>query len=80
MPPTSKYDALEVHGMYFLYDDEEFWMWSERRQVWEALPDQPAYLTLVGGRLAVLDIMTGRPKCNCPRLAVVNTGCKCGGV
>ena len=80
MPPPKEDGVLEIHGCYFFYDDEEFWMWDEKRQGWLVLPEQPSYLTVVQDRLALIDIRTGRPKCNCPEFQVNNFGCKCGGV
>jgi len=68
--------------MFFLYDkeDDEVWMWEDRGEVWAVLPDKPAYLRVVQGKLTTLDFKTRRPKCNCDRFVVVNFGCKCGGV
>lgn len=80
VPSPQEDGALEVHGCYFLYDDEEFWLWDEKKQVWLVLPEQPSYLVIVQGKLAVLDIRTGRPRCNCEPFVVNNFGCACGGV
>lgn len=80
MSVPSEDGVLEVHGAYFHYDEEEFWLWDEKQQVWIVLPEQPSYLTIVCGRLALIDVKTGRPRCNCSHLQVVNYGCKCGGI
>ena len=72
--------TLEVHGCFFHYDGEDFWFWDEKQWSWTVLHQPPSYLVVVNGRLAVIDIDTGRPKCNCSHQQVVNFGCKCGGV
>lgn len=80
MPRPTEKDILEVHGMRFYYDGEEVWLWDTKQKLWYALPERPAYLAIVGGKLALIDIHTGRPKCNCDSFQVNNFGCKCGGV
>ncbi len=80
MPPPQKDGVLEVHGMFFLYSEEEIWLWSEKQQVWSALPHFPPYLVIVRDKLAVIDVKTSRPKCNCGPFQVNNFGCLCGGV
>lgn len=77
--PTDE-GVLEVEGMYFCLFEDDVWLWEEKGQVWTALPELPPYLCIVQGRLALIDLATGRPKCNCPHLRLMNLGCKCGGV
>ena len=80
MPAPDDDGVLEVHGCHFHYDGADFWMWDEKLQAWLNLPEQPSYLVVVQGKLALIDVETGRPQCNCPHLQVMNAGCKCGGV
>lgn len=80
MPPPNKDRALEVHGMFFCYDGEEFWLWSEAEDVWTVLPMKPSYLKVENGQLALIDdIFSGKKKCTCATFQVVNFGRKCGG-
>ena len=73
-------NVLEVHGLKFVYDGDDVWLWEKKEDVWKALPELPSYLVIVGDRLALMDPKTGRPKCNCDSFQVNNFGCKCGGV
>jgi hypothetical protein len=82
VPPPHDPDVLEVHGLFFVYDedDDEVWMWEEKGQVWSVLPMRPPYLTVVQDKLTLIDPKTRKPKCVCDLFVVVNLGCKCGGV
>lgn len=86
MPPPSRADTFEVQGMFFFLDqtegedEDEVWLWNEAQKLWFALPIMPPYLAIVRGKLALIDVKTMRPKCNCGSYQVNNFGCLCGGV
>jgi len=73
---------LEVHGLKFLYDDEEdeVWFWENRDAVWVVLPEIPSYLKVVNGKLSVLELRAKKSKCDCDNFVLFNFGCACGGV
>jgi len=73
-------ESIEYEGDYYCFFDDELWIWSRRLSCWEVIDDVPDFLTVVNGRVAIVQLSTTRHFCNCLRYELPRSGCQCGGV